>query len=176
MLDIAFCEHRFIEGENKHSLIEKLKDAINLLSEMKNELLNSNILFSSYVEHLEKTVLRQIIRSSRERAYHIFDSTPTPLRLMQISPKSLTPYSNSFLLNESVLRSLLLSNIYGKNTTNHPSLETGRELTHDTPKCRMASIIGTSVTNNSHRNLEPMVVSHTPNKIRLCRQEKYPIK
>lgn len=96
MVDVAFCQHGFIEDENRHSLIEKFKGAINLLSEMKNELLNSNILFSSYVEHLEKTVLRQIIRSSRKKAYQIFDLTPTP-------PKT---YANQSEIVNSILHLL----------------------------------------------------------------------
>ena len=60
MLDVAFGEHGLVEAENKQDLKEKMKDAITLLSEMEkqclpqNELLNDNVLFSSYIESCKK--------------------------------------------------------------------------------------------------------------------------
>ena len=84
MLDALFGEDGLVEAEKKQDLKEKMKDAITLLSKIEkqclpqNELLNNNVLFSSYIESREKTVLWKIIRSSRRKAYHISRSQVPP--------------------------------------------------------------------------------------------------
>ena len=116
-LDVVFGKYGLVKAENKQDQ-KKKKDAITLQSEMEkhcfsqDEPLNNNVLFPSYIESTEKTVLWKIIKSSRRKASHISDS--------QVSPKI---YTNQFFLpkkyllaipRKKILQNLILSIMYGK--------------------------------------------------------------
>ena len=148
MLDVVFGEHGLVEAESKQDLKEKMKDAITLLSEMEKrclpqeELLNNNVLFSSYIESREKTVLRKIIRSSRRKAYHISDS--------QVPPRVYTNQSETFnsILSakkvplcysnkEDIAKSHFVKYV-SKSTVDHQSIEIEMALTNQSAEYRLS--------------------------------------
>ena len=98
------------------------------------ELLNNNVLFSSYIESREKTALQKIIKSSSRKASHISDS--------QVSPRIYTNHSetvNSMLSAKKVTlgyskkkdisQSHFVKYVW-KSTVGHQSLEIERAWTN----------------------------------------------
>ena len=140
ILDVVFGEHGLVEAENKQDLKEKMKDAITLLSEMEkqclpqNELMNNNVLFSSYIESREKTILREIIRSSRRKTYHISRSqAQKPLTQCFLQKKVSLAYSKK----DDIVKSHFVKYVW-KSTVDHQSLEIESALTNQSAQYRLS--------------------------------------
>ena len=84
ILGVVFGESGLGEAENKLDLKEKMKNALTLLSEMKQQCLSAQLpqdengKFAAFIKSHEKTVLRKIIRSSRQKAFQMEDDEVPP--------------------------------------------------------------------------------------------------
>ena len=125
-----------------------MKDAITLLSEIEkqclpqNELLNNNVLFSSYIESREKTVLRKIIRSSRRKAYRISGSQVPPRVYTNQSETvnsmlSAKKVSLGYSQKDDIAKSHFVKYVW-KSTVDHQSLEIERALTNQRSEYRLS--------------------------------------
>ena len=122
-----------------------MKDAITLLSEMEKqclrqgELLKNNVLFSSYIESREKTVLRKIIRTTGRKAHRITDSRVPPTNQSETvnSMLSAEKVSLGCSKKEDIAKSHFVKHVW-KSTVDPQSLEIERALNDQSAEYRLS--------------------------------------